>query len=503
MAAIRTRVAVAYAAALSLALGAYAVALWQVRREAAYRDLQDQVRAVAELGDRILIQAGTEQQPVTVVSDSLVGRQLSPRLRAVLEALPGYLVVADSMRALYLSAPARGLVNEQREALLRAAFRLTPARPAAIVTIEGPPPVSPLLSSSTTPPPSLQLLLVAKFEVPTEDVPVRRVVAGLSTEPLAFVGRELVGTVAVLLPVVVLSAAFLVWLLAGRALRPIDRMIDEIGAITDGRSLHRRLPETSASDELDRLAVTMNAMMARLESSFSALRRFTADASHELKTPLAVIRADLERAMSAPGTTEQMAALEEALQQTTRMADLVDSLLTLARADEGRFDLHREPVPLEPVVRDVLETALILGEAQGIAVAAPAVEAVTVQGDATRLRHLFLNLVTNAIKYTAPGGRVEISLLAREGEAQFVVQDTGMGIAAADVPYIFDRFFRADKARTRGEGRAGGVGLGLAISQYIAHAHGGSISVVSRLGRGSTFTVSLPTGALPRGDASA
>src|SRR5690606_18284501 len=185
------------------------------------------------------------------------------------------------------------------------------------------------------------------------------------------------------------------------AFRQVDRMINEVQAITDGRSLHRRLPVESSGDELARLAITLNEMMERLETSFSGLRRFTADASHELKTPLAVLRADVERAMS-PGTsrTEKMVALEEALQEITRMADLVASLLTLARADEGRFDLHREPVDLEPLVREVFETAHILGEEAGIEVTLPTVEPLVVMGDRMRLRQLMLNLVTNAIKYT-------------------------------------------------------------------------------------------------------
>jgi two-component system, OmpR family, sensor kinase len=267
-----------------------------------------------------------------------------------------------------------------------------------------------------------------------------------------------------------------------------------VEAITDGRSLHRRLPVDADGDELARLSATLNAMIGRLETSFGALRRFTADASHELKTPLTVLRADVERAMSAScPPSEQLVALEEALQETARMADLVDSLLTLARADEGRFDLHREPVELEPLLQEVHETAVILGEHAGLRVSMPLVEGSTVLGDRTRLRQLFLNLVTNAIKYTPRGGRVELTLSRspRGDLAIATVRDTGIGIAAADLPYVFERFWRADRARSRGAER-GGFGLGLAISQYIAQAHGGALTVQSRLGRGSTFTVTLP-----------
>jgi signal transduction histidine kinase len=187
-----------------------------------------------------------------------------------------------------------------------------------------------------------------------------------------------------------------------------------------------------------------------------------------------------------------MVALEEALQETARMSDLVDSLLTLARADEGRFDIYRTPVDVEPLMREVYETAVILGEDGGLSLSMPPVESAVVMGDRTRLRQLLLNLVTNAIKYTPRGGRVELSATRRPGdEITVVVRDTGIGIAANDLPHVFDRFWRADRARSRASER-GGFGLGLAISQWIVQAHGGSLTVQSRLGRGTVFTVVLP-----------
>jgi signal transduction histidine kinase len=198
-------------------------------------------------------------------------------------------------------------------------------------------------------------------------------------------------------------------------------------------------------------------------------------------------------------SNEQLVALEEALQVTTRMADLVVSLLSVARADEGRFDLHREPFALEPLVHEVFETAMILGEDAGMEVSLPVIEDATIMGDRLRLRQLFLNLITNAIKYTSRGGTIEVTLKRKDGEVQFAVRDTGIGIAAADLPYIFERFWRADRARSRLSER-GGFGLGLAISQWIAQAHGGTLSVQSRLHRGSTFTVSLPIATVTAAD---
>src|SRR5260221_113201 len=212
-----------------------------------------------------------------------------------------------------------------------------------------------------------------------------------------------------------------------------------------------------------------------------------------LKQSVKVLRREVERDMH-PGTknTGGLQALEERLHENWRKSDLVYNLLTFARADEGRFDLHREPVALGPLVRDVYETAVILGEYAGQTVTMSVLEEAMVDGDARRLRQLFLNLVTNAIKYTPRGGRVELSLSRRAGdEAAFTVRDSGIGISAADLPYVFDRFWRADRPRSRG-GERSGFGLGLAISQWIAQAHGGRITAQSRLGRGSVFTVILP-----------
>ncbi len=322
---------------------------------------------------------------------------------------------------------------------------------------------------------------------------ITRIVAGAPTTFVELTPNTVVRTMLLVLPLVLLASIGVSYVIAGGAAEPVERLINEVEAITDGRSLHRRLPSDLGNDELSRLGTTLNAMIARLETSFGALRRFTADASHELKTPLTVLRADVERAMHPnAASSEQMQALEEALQESARMADLVDSLLTLARADEGRFDLHREVVALGPLVRDVYETAVILGEDAGQTVTMSVLEEAIVAGDPRRLRQLFLNLVTNAIKYTARGGKVELSLSRRVGgEVTFTVRDTGIGISAADLPYVFDRFWRADRARSRG-GERSGFGLGLAISQWIAQAHSGRITAQSRLGRGSVFTVSLP-----------
>src|SRR5256885_2123790 len=295
---------------------------------------------------------------------------------------------------------------------------------------------------------------------------------------------------------IVLAASILVgYLLVGRTLKPVESIVDEVEAITDGRSLHRRLAEPKSGDELARLSTTLNAMLARLERSFISLRRFTADASHELKTPLTVLRSGVERAITHPRTPPEIfEVLEETLIEVNRMTEMVDSLLMLARADEGRAPLHLEQLDLREIMAEVAETASILGEHAGVTVEVtmPA-EPMMLAADHSRIRQLFMNLLTNATKYTPKGGNVWIESSQSDGNITLTVRDSGIGIAPGDLPLIFDRFWRADAARSR-TGERPGAGLGLAICKWIAEAHGGSIEAQSRPGRGTTFTVMLPVG---------
>ena len=481
MSSIRSRLTAAYALAVIGTMAVFGAALYAGRGANVYRELQRYVFAHAEIAVRLLEQAHAAGDPLTASTDALVGPQLTAPLARSLDVLPEYVFVLDTAgHPLYISAAARRLPPDELQRLLDAAAERVPVGNYSL-KVE-------LRRQGT------DVLLAAQRAGRPLPV-VDRVVTGASTRTTVQSGRELLGTMLAVAPFVLMASVAAAYAIAGSAVRPLDRVINEVEAITDGRSLHRRLAVDDSGDELARLNATLNAMLGRLETSFGALRRFTADASHELRTPLTVLRADVERAMSASASpTEQLVALEEALHETTRMADLVDSLLTLARADEGRFDLHRLPIYLEPLMLDVFETAVILGEEAGIHVNLTAAEPAIVLGDITRLRQLFLNLITNAIKYTPRGGEVELRLSRRGSDAAFAVRDTGIGIAAADLPYVFERFWRADRARSRAAER-GGSGLGLAISQYIAQAHGGQLTVQSRLARGSTFTVLIPLAA--------
>jgi signal transduction histidine kinase len=453
------------------------LALLAARSNAVYHDVAQYAAAQGDLAARVIGDAAQSGESVLATTDTALIPLLSPKIIDRLQSIPGYLVVVDTAgRAVYRSADVMRLQGSDMNTLQTQLADLPKSGEALIFGLD-----------------SLQekLLFVSK---PLQGLPggLSRIASGADATRASTVPREYMYDALLIVPLIVVAAGVGAFLVLGKNQRQLNEITSEVSAITDGRSLHRRLALSEETSDFSDLVTTLNAMIGRLETSFAGLRRFTADASHELKTPLAVIRADVERAMTdSSAQTERMVALEEALQEVRRMTDLVESLLTLARADEGRFDLHREPVELQPLVQEVYETALILGEAQGVAVNLPFTADAVVMGDRTRLRQLFLNLVTNAIKYTPAGGKVDIGLGRHPDNVTFAVRDTGIGISAADFPHIFERFWRADRVRSRMSER-GGFGLGLAISQWIAQAHGGSLTASSRLGRGSLFTVTLP-----------
>ena len=485
---LRAWIATRFSVLLLGAMVVFVFALFVTRQIGANGEARGLAEERARLAQLIVRQTAVAGAPITVRerrTDTLpfTGAprvQLEPRLRELLNVVGGYVwVLSDTV--LYSSVQARQLDSLTLDSLNSSLRQLRHAE-----------------ASSQTVTLGRQGLFTRKGVMVErqETLPngqLLRVVAAAPLSEVSLSPFELLGAALIVLPLILGLAIWGAFLIAARATEPLEKLTKEVVEITDGRSLHNRLnPPPDGTLEITRLTGQLNEMIGRLETSFAALRRFTADASHELKTPLAVLRADVERAMhSEQGGTDQLVALEEALQETTRMADLVESLLTLARADEGRFDLMREPVELEPLARDVFETALILGEDAGLQVTMPVANNCIVDGDRIRLRQLFLNLITNAIKYTPRGGEVELSLTADEEEATFTVKDTGIGIAAIDLPNIFDRFYRADRVRSR-QSERGGFGLGLSISQWIAQAHGGTLNAQSRLHRGSTFTVTLP-----------
>ncbi len=292
------------------------------------------------------------------------------------------------------------------------------------------------------------------------------------------------------LPLLVLLASLLGYWLSGKSLAPVDRIIrsaEQIGV----ENLSSRLEVPKPHDELRRLIETLNAMLGRIEASFRRITQFTADASHDLRTPVAVIRTTAEIALRRKRTdAEYRAALLRILETSVETSDLLESLLTLARADAGSAGLELHPLDLNVQVRKAQEQAVVLASEKSLRLTLRAPEApIWVRADAIAIHRLLLILIDNALKYTPAGGQCEIALTRTANEALITVADNGIGIPESELGAIFERFRRADRTRSR---ETPGAGLGLAIARWITQMHGGAITAESKLGRGSVFSVQLP-----------
>lgn len=295
-------------------------------------------------------------------------------------------------------------------------------------------------------------------------------------------------TALLVLPVFVVLAAVCGYLLTRRAFAPVRQITQTAREIGEGGDLSRRIGLTGRKDEIHTLAAEFDAMFARLEQAFDREKQFTDDASHELRTPTAVILSQSEYALeNTHPQGETRAALESIHTQAARMAALLSQLLMLARADKGRQVVQREPVDLSELVEMVAETEAEQAEARNITVQTELEPGVMVQGDETLLMRLLINLTENAIRYGRPGGQVKLTLRRQDGEAVGTVEDDGIGIAPEDLDKIWQRFWQADPARS-----GGGAGLGLSMVRWIAGAHGGRVTVQSEPGKGSVFTFFLP-----------
>ncbi len=290
-------------------------------------------------------------------------------------------------------------------------------------------------------------------------------------------------------PVVAVLASGGGYWLSSRALRPVDRITRAAQEI-NSNNLAKRLDVAQTGDELQRLSETLNSMLGRLESSFNRITQFTADASHELRTPLALMRTTTEVSLRTSQTAaEYREAQQEVLSELEKTSSLVEKLMLLARADAGVESLQRVPVNVAECLRDACKDGKVLAEAKQLEfVDHIDAQKLFIQGDSHALHRLFLILIDNAVKYTPPGGSVTVSLTGSNGSVITEFRDTGIGISAEDLPHIFERFYRADKARSR---EFDGVGLGLSIARWVAEAHRGSIEVQST-SDGSVFRVRLP-----------
>ena len=276
--------------------------------------------------------------------------------------------------------------------------------------------------------------------------------------------------------------------LASRVLKPVEQITRTAQKIEES-DLSQRIAVKN-DDELGRLASTLNDMIARLEEAFNRQRQFTADASHELRTPLAIMQAEATLALSKERTEDEYKkSLETISQESTYMSSVIGKLLFLARSDAGKEQFNFEDVDLKDLITGLSTNVEALASDKGIKFTVDAQENLVVSGDKVKLRQLFINILENAVRYTPADGNISVSLVRKDGGALAIISDTGIGIPPENLPHIFERFYRVDKARSRVDG---GVGLGMAIAKYIADSHKGKITVESEVGKGTIFTVTIP-----------
>jgi heavy metal sensor kinase len=309
------------------------------------------------------------------------------------------------------------------------------------------------------------------------------------------------GILIVAVPLALLGVAAIGWFLARKSLAPVVEMSERARQIS-AENLERRLPVINPRDELGQLATTFNELLARLneafakqQEAFAQQRQFMADASHELRTPLYVMRTAGEVTMDQEQceASEYREALAMINQQTRHLTRIVEDMFTLARADAGQRQPESRDLYLDELVAETTRAAQVLAERKGLKVEIAPLDETPYRGDEGLLRQMLLNLLDNAVKYTPAGGAVRVSLARHDSRYEIIVADTGVGIPSEAQPHIFERFYRADKARTRGKaGANGGAGLGLSIARWIAEAHNGQIDLRHSDQRGSTFVIALP-----------
>lgn len=288
--------------------------------------------------------------------------------------------------------------------------------------------------------------------------------------------------------VAVLMAGLASWIVISRALSPLESITDTVDQINRADDLARRIPyQGQTDDEVGDLVESFNQTLERLESLFTSQQRFLADVSHELRTPLTVIKGNVDLMRRMKEVDEE--SLTSIDQEAGRLTRLVGGLLMLAQAESGKLTLNLKPVELDSLLTEVFQQMRVLAGSK-IHVHLNEIDQAQVNGDRDRLKQVLLNLIANAIQYTPPGGDVFLSLAIVRGQARIIVRDTGPGIPAEDLPHIFERFYRAEKSRTRSQ--VSGFGLGLAIAHWIVEHHAGKIEVDSKEGKGTTFAIWIP-----------
>lgn len=341
-------------------------------------------------------------------------------------------------------------------------------------------------------------LRMVTYPVFEDGIPRYLVQVAASTGPLDENMLQLRLLLFISVPLAILAAALGGLFIAKKAFDPIDKIIRTAQSIS-AEHLDRRLETGKVDDEVTRLSKTLNAMFDRIEEAFRLQKQFTADASHELKTPLTILLGEMEVALVNPRTSkEYVETLRSAVEEIRRITKIVDELLTIARLESGQLAMQKHPVRLDELLLDAVSKTSAYASRRSINIhfevhdhSSGESEEVYILGDEDKLLSVFINLLDNAIKYSNDNTTIRVSLTVAAGMAAIDIIDRGIGIDSEDLPHVFDRFYRADKSRSS-EGARRGTGLGLSISRYLVEAHGGSISVASTKGSGTTVSVRLP-----------
>jgi len=312
--------------------------------------------------------------------------------------------------------------------------------------------------------------------------------SGLSDRRIEDVLHGLSETLAVYMPLIVLLAVVGGYWLMRKSLSPVADITRHAEGITS-TNLSERLPVIKTGDELERLSISLNHMIAGLENAFQHIARFSADASHELRTPLTILQLELEGIVQHPRLAPEIVdQIGSALEETHRLSRIVENLLIISRLDAGEACIEKVPLDLGELASSTADQMRLLAEEKSVSLRCDVSQDVWIEGDKARLKQIIVNLTDNAIKYTPAGGQVTIAVRATEAGALLEVADSGVGISAEALPHVFERFYRTDKARSRD---SGGAGLGLAIVKSICSAHNAEIRVVSVEGQGSRFIVQI------------
>lgn len=462
---VRGRLTLWYVSVLALILVAFGVAVYVMLSRALYRRVDEALRSTLEISITSLTHDAQEGQSIQSAAQSTAAELSHPQQAMMIFDGEGRLLAEHPYEeGLHIRLPDLGAI---------------PADEVYLYTVAG--------ESKAD---DRHRLAVRRVRILPADTPY----IILTSQPLEAVEDELESLREILYfatPAALLLAGLGGWFLARQGLAPVAAMAKSARQIGAG-NLDRQLPVADPRDELGQLATTFNELLARLDGAFGEQRRFMADASHELRTPLSVMStaADVTLKKGHREEAEYREALQMVAEQTRRLSRIVKDMFTLARADAGRYPLRKQTLYLNDLLREVGRAGEMLASGKEVTVKLSNVPEAAFHGDEDLLRRMILNLVDNAVKFTPAGGSVQLGLERRGSEYLLSVSDTGPGITAEAREHLFERFYRADKARSRADD--GGAGLGLAIARWIAQAHDGDLELLDSDGTGATFVARLP-----------